>query len=308
MKNTTKYLTGSVGGLIGLVVFFYFSSHFSTQLEGNVACAGTYGNICEWHYNVTLNSSVYNPFYIYNKGVDLNFVPDMKEVWHCKKDGTYKALWRSNRELAPCGLGYREFNWSTPLTKKYAYIEKFEKGDKHEYKIVALKFHPSDEIKFGGKITGNEFDPKFLADFIVIKDCKTTTETITRQIYDTEIVFNQNSTFCSDFPKNKSCKQISLGNFTRKFSIGTYIDFINTTTCEDIGFDFNNKKFYWKDNWKKCTVINSQIMCEAFHQSNGNGICESGEGCPYIDYNGDEVKSTISKTNTIKEYSKEMLK
>ena len=34
-------------------------------------------------------------------------------------------------------------------------------------------------------------------------------------------------------------------------------------------------------------------MCEAFHQSNGNGICESGEGCPYIDYNGDEVKSSI---------------
>ena len=304
MKQATKYLTGGIGGLIGLVVFFYFSSHFSAQLEGDVICAGTYGNICEWHYNVTLNSSVYNPFYIYNKGVDLNFVPEMKKVWHCKKDGRYK---NTDRLEHPCGAGWREFNWSTPLTKKYAYIEKFVKGNKHEYKIAALKFNPSDEIKFGGRITGNEFDPKFLADFIVIKDCKTTTEIITRQIEETEIIFNQNSTFCSDFPINKTCKQVSLGNSTHRFSIGNYLDFINITICEDIGYSFNNKKFYWKDDWKKCVVLNNQIMCEVFHQSNADGVCQSGEGCVYINYGGEEVKSTISKTNAVKEYSKEML-
>src|SRR3990167_8070127 len=213
MKSATKYLTGGIGGLIGLVIFFYFSSHFFTQLEGDVACAGTYENICEWHYNVTLNSSVYKPFYIYNKEVNLNFVPEMKKVWHCKKDGRYK---NTDRLEHPCGAGYREFNWSTPLTKKYAYIEKFEKGDKHEYKIVALKYNPSDEIKFGGKITGNEFDPKFLADIkiIPIETCTKTTTAESVPIYE-DYVDLINHTKCTDEPINKTCSIINYVNKTK---------------------------------------------------------------------------------------------
>jgi len=293
MKSATKYLTGGIGGLIGLVIFFYFSSHFFTQLEGDVACAGTYENICEWHYNVTLNSSVYNPFYIYNKEVNLNFVPEMKKVWHCKKDGRYK---NTDRLEHPCGAGYREFNWSTPLTKKYAYIEKFEKGDKHEYKIVALKFNPSDEIKFGGRITGNNFDPKFLADIDVKAIYKCTTKYQESVSYVPTDIY-KDGLICSDEPTNKSCvtgKVLYAKTSIRNMSIVSYQD------CEIIGYNSGGKIIRFEDGKRKCYYNSPYITCKILHQSNLNyKKCLSGEGCEIIDARNNLITSSISDTKQI---------
>lgn len=113
----------------------------------------------------------------------------------------------------------------------------------------------------------------------ILSKCETTKQIITEQIYDTEIIFNRNTTLCSDFPKNKTCKIISLGNSTNRFSIGSYNVFINTTTCKDTGFKIKEKIIDYDKFNGKCTRNDCIISCDYFQGGNKNGICESGENC-----------------------------
>ena len=57
-----------------------------------------------------------------------------------------------------------------------------------------------------------------------------------------------------------------------------------------------------KYGWLGCAREGNEICCEAPHQSNGNGKCESGEGYK-IFYIDDLSKSdnTVSKTQSIKD-------
>lgn len=160
----TKYIgTGGTATLLLLIGWFIASSHFDVQYEGDKFCDGTYLDPCEWNYNITLTTV--STYYIQNKNaIDIVFMPDVKEVVHCKKDGRMTANWRADREQAPCGIGWREFDWKTPLTKKYKYVNKFYKNKKQEFKIVVFKNNPDDIIKFGGVITKDDFDPYFYAD------------------------------------------------------------------------------------------------------------------------------------------------
>ena len=177
-KSQTKYIgLGATTLLIGLIGWFLFSSHFMVEMEGDQYCRGSYSDPCEWKYNITLTTiSVY---YIQNKnGTEFNFAPEVKDFYNCKKDGRMKATWRTDRSLAPCGIGWREFDWKTPLTSRYKYINKFYKNKKQEFKIVVFKNNPEDDIKFGGEITKDEFDPYFYGvfqdiNYTIIKDCKT---------------------------------------------------------------------------------------------------------------------------------------
>ena len=153
-----KYIT--FGTILLLIGWFINSNYFDVQYEGDKTCAGTYLDPCEWKYNITLNTVP--TYYIYNRdAINLVFLPEVKEVVNCKKDGRYRSLSRANREEYPCGIGWREFDWKAPLTPKYKYVNKFYKGKKQEFKIVVFKFNPEDEIKFGGEITKDEFDPFF---------------------------------------------------------------------------------------------------------------------------------------------------
>ena len=179
MVSYTKYIgTAGTATLILLIAWFVGSTHFLVEYEGDKTCAGTYLDPCEWKYNITLTTV--QTYYIQNKeAIDLVFLPNVKEVYHCKKDGRMTASWRADRDLAPCGIGWREFDWKTPLTSRYKYINKFYKNKKQEFKIVVFKFNPSDVIKFGGEITKEEFDPYFLSveDYTLIKDCEEATKT-----------------------------------------------------------------------------------------------------------------------------------
>lgn len=157
-----KYIgTGLTVSIIGLITWFVLSSHFVVQLPGNYFCFGTYEDPCEAQFNITLTDL--GSFYIWNKNaIELSFEPDVKAYYYCKRDGRFTSKNRANRELYPCGIGWREFDWKTPLTSKYSYIEKFTKNKKHEYKIVVFKHNPTDIIKWGGTITSTEFDPLFI--------------------------------------------------------------------------------------------------------------------------------------------------
>lgn len=147
--NKYIYSGGTIVTIILLLSWFVNSDHFDTEIDlSDRVCAGNFKDPCEISYNITLVTLRY--FYIRNnEAISLDFSPDVKAFYSCKKDGRMKALWRADRSLAPCGIGYREFDWKTPLTSRYKYINKFYKGKKQEFKLVVFKFNPTDEIVWG---------------------------------------------------------------------------------------------------------------------------------------------------------------
>ena len=90
-QSYTKYIGyGGTATLIGLITWFFVSSHFLVEYEGNKECAGTFANSCEWHYNITLKDLP--TYYIYNKNaVELSFEPKVLHYIYCKKDNRCKA-------------------------------------------------------------------------------------------------------------------------------------------------------------------------------------------------------------------------
>ncbi len=278
MASYTKYIGyGGTATLLLLITWFIGSSHFAVEMEGDKYCDGTYLNPCEWNYNITLTTV--QTYYIQNKDyVNLVFLPDVKEVFNCKKDGRMTASWRADRELAPCGIGWREFDWKTPLTPKYKYVNKFYKNKKQEFKIVVFKHNPEDVIKFGGSITKDEFDPYFYGgnSFTLIEDCKT------RIVYDTcNIDYYHNYTFINNKTGINESRQkiwvntakcnphqveydcITLGIKTDKIKItcpeNTRCDVIGTEWCmlDCSDGDCNyNAKYYDDNRWsKKCIDV-----------------------------------------------------
>ena len=173
----SKYIgTGSVASIIGLIAWFMLSPYFLVEIDlSDKTCAGDFFDVCEVEYNLTYNG-VPSYFYIYNKDkVELEFIPNVKDVIYCKKDNRYTSSKRANREEYPCGIGWREKNWNEPLTEQYSYIEKFYKNKKQQFKLVIFKYSPTDNIKWGGEVFGEGFDPYLLP--VDIKDNTTTDKT-----------------------------------------------------------------------------------------------------------------------------------
>ena len=282
MESRTKYIgTGATATIVGLIVWFFLSSNFSVEVSGDAACAGTYDEPCEAYYNITSTNFIY---YIYNKDkVNLNFIPEVKSSYSCKKDNRFTSKARENRELYPCGVGYREFDWKTPLTNKSSYVEKFEKGKKQEYKLVVFKFNSTDEIKWGGEITGESIDPIFFGvyNITLIQDCHIEQEI--KEIKDYQNYnFLDNGTFCLDFPVNKTCIIKNLNNYTMS-QIVVYNQILNTSICRNVGLQVDDKKINWERYGWECKRNLFEITCDSQYQSNMDGICQSGERCVKID-------------------------
>ena len=183
--------------------WFDNSKHFDVERMGDVTCAGTYEEPCEWGYNITLTTI--QVYYIQNKnGTQFDFMPEVKDFYNCKKDGRYRFEKHKDRTQHPCGLGWREFDWKTPLTSKYKYINKFYKNKKQEFKIVVFKHNPEDVIKFGGSITKDEFDPYFYGNLNIVQNCKT------REEFDTcerIVIHYSNYTFINNKTETNESRQ-----------------------------------------------------------------------------------------------------
>lgn len=283
-KAYTKYIGITLISIIALLGWFDNSKHFDVERMGNVICAGDYENPCEWGYNITLITI--QTYYIQNRNsTQFDFLPEVKDFYNCKKDGRYSASWRVDRELAPCGIGWREFDWKTPLTSKYKYINKFYKNKKQEFKIVVFKHNPSDEIKFGGEITKDKFDPYFYGvisgiNLTIIKDCKTKT---VYESCDRVIIHYSNYTFINNqtginismqdiynYIEKYNCNPseveydcITLGIETDKIKIvcppNTRCDVIGTEWCmldHGDGSKYFNAKQHLEKGWSRsCTNI-----------------------------------------------------
>ncbi len=241
----TKYIGyGGTATLLLLIAWFVGSAHFLVEYEGDKTCDGTYSDPCEWKYNITLITI--QTYYIQNQNlIELVFLPGVKGVYNCKKDGRMTASWRANRELAPCGIGYREFGWKTPLTSRYKYINKFYKNKKQEFKIVVFKFNPEDDIKFGGEITKDEFDPYFYGNWNISKLCQWKTET--QDVYGN--VTYEYTCLTNTFSFNASIKKAYCKN-----------DFLNVNGTNSViyehYYDYGyvaNKTIYWRINEKTGT-------------------------------------------------------
>ena len=241
----TKYIGyGGTSTLLLLITWFISSSHFAVQYEGDSICAGSFEDPCEWKYNITLVTVP--TYYIQNKdSVKLVFLPDVRGIYHCKKDGRYSSSKRLDREEYPCGVGWREFDWKTPLTSRYKYINKFLKNKKQEFKIVVFKFNPEDDIKFGGEITKDEFDPFFLGissekfteeieikpNIFKIDEC-TNASRIVDDICFLNLTYLHNITFINN-RTGINTTHTEFENYTRRFKCNSHTEYFKDE-CETI--------------------------------------------------------------------------
>ncbi len=302
--SRTKYIGYSgTATLLLLISWFVISDHFSVEYEGDKFCLGSYEDPCEWNYNITLTTV--SAYYIQNKDlVNLVFLPEVREFYNCKKDGRYRSLLRADREKYPCGIGYREFDWKTPLTSKYKYINKFYKGKKQEFKLVVFKNNPTDTIKFGGTITKNEFDPYFYGiDVKKIEKCHIEHDYIISPVYED---CDYNYTYTNNVTKVNETKLITRQCFTGKSST----EIINNSVCETIDFEVNGKRLEcdklgiicYRDGFKICGKIAGQ-------SDMNNPICSENSGEAYLEWDIRDISKIIpvgiSKTSSMKVFKLE---
>lgn len=271
MASRTKYIgTVTTSTIILLLAWFVSSANFDVEIDlTDKVCAGSFDDPCEVSFNITAKAHTY---YLYNQnGVDLNFLPDVKDSYTCKRDGRYRALWREDRSLAPCGVGFREFDFKTPLTPKYKYVEKFVQGKKHEYKLVVFKNNPDDEIKWGGTITGEKFDPKFLPQRLTVIESCTTIQyeeiEFTDGLCDSEYIFINNKTGINEIiPSKKPCR-------TSKTTIKS------EEICRTQGFIIKDKTRNCEEFGWTCYNNGTHIIEKAPYQSDTKSAkCLEGSG------------------------------
>ena len=302
MASRTKYIgIAGTATLLFLITWFVTSAHFDVEYEGNKFCFGTYEDPCEWNYNITLTTvSVY---YIQNKdAVDLVFMPEVKEFYNCKKDGRYRSLARLDREKYPCGVGYREFDWKTPLTSKYKYINKFYKGKKQEFKLVVFKHNPTDTIKFGGEITKDKFDPYFYGiDVRKIENCYIKQEFKTVNVMGT---CKRDYTYINNATKINKTKQQDYS-----CPVGKKIEIINHPICRDTGFEIDGAKLNCEKYGMKCYRDGFKICGKIAGQSDmNNPICSKNSGEAYLEWDIRDMsveKMGIVKTSSMKVFKLE---
>ncbi len=328
-QTRTKIIgTGSTVTIIGLILWFIISGNFNVEIDlSDKICAGTYKEPCEASFNITSKTFTY---YLYNKeGIDLSFIPEVKESYICKKDGRYTSKERANRELYPCGIGYREFDFKTPLTSKYSYVEKFEKGIKKEYKLVVFKFNPIDDIKWGGEIIGaDKFDPIFFGDWNITKLCIWRNEI--QDIYGNKTyeytcltnTFNFNTTIKKAYCKNDSINSTGghsvifqhnydygyLANKTIYWSEWEKIGEEIIQICDKwTGVLINGKTLDWEKYGFQCSRPETKVFeCDRCDDDgNCDGIWHSGEsGCRFELANGTINKNCKGDTPNIREIIK----
>lgn len=309
METRTKYvgIGTSILTIIALLGWFSNSPYFEQELSGDVKCDGTFEDPCEWHYNVTLREL--DAYYIQNRNhTNLVFFPDVKSAYNCKRDNRFSSVSRTDRSKYPCGIGWREFNWSEPLTDKYGYVNKFVKGVKQEFKIVVFKHNPSDKIKFGGEIFNNNFDPYFLpkgGEWEYIKSCIETKPAYSEKVDTYGTCYQNHSTsFVYYINGTKNSQETRFLNTTTPYLCvnGSEIKkYPAEQECTNIGIIFNGKKVLYEDNGFKSCFYEDGIVCEYQHQADGNNKCESGEACAIFSTEGTLEKSTVSRTSFTKE-------
>lgn len=285
----TKFIgTATTLTLTAILIWISFNQNFKLEASGDITCLGTpeyselfkdYISDCQVFWNVT--SINYTYYFRNKKGIELSFVPEVKDYKWYAKDGRYKSGWR-------------------PLDKSGNFT--FRKGIKYQFMAFIFK-EPEQTIKWSITAAEVSRDPiLFGVNFTILKNCLTTIITTEKTTYVKENVY-LNQTYCIDYPLNLSCTKIPAYNFTREVIGSKYIDYQNITDCEPYGVQVNEKKILWKKyGYKTCSRDKSIVCCEAEHQSDGNGICEQGEG--YVQFDLKTLsfgKNTISKTRAVKE-------
>ena len=286
MASRTKLIgTLTTLTLTSILVWIVFNQNFILNASGDLTCAGTpfYSNTfkknisdCQVFWDVT--SIKYTYYFRNKKGIELGFSPEVKGYDTYVKDGRYNSGWR---------LLDKSGNFT------------YRKGIKYQFMAFIFK-DINQTIKW--KITAAEqtIDPiLFGIDLKELKQCNTITKTIKKDVYGTETVFNKNTTVCHDFPINLTCEKISLGNATNKFLIGTYDFFINTTSCRDYGYSISEKIMDYSEVGWECKRYGLELCCEAPHQSDKNGNCDSGEGYCLFDIKTLSKQCIVSPTKQI---------
>ena len=86
-------------------------------------------------------------------------------------------------------------------------------------------------------------------------------------------------------------------------TVAQYTDIVNTSVCKTTSFTIDNKKIDFEKVGWMCKRTDFIITCDAPHQSNKDGICQSGERCVKFDIRnmGERIEIGYSPTKSIEE-------
>ena len=131
------------------------------------------------------------------------------------------------------------------------------------------------------------FDPELLVS--VIQDCKTTQEIKVV----TDYGLCKTNITVAYFDNSSKTNETKIVQRDKRCKLGEHTEYINTTICENIGFMIDGKILKFGEAGWGCKKVNTIITCDAPHQSNKDGICQSGERCAIFDTK--DLSSRINK-------------
>jgi len=295
-----KITSGSIaaGTLIG-GIFLYLSMIGAINVlgySGDMRCAGTIEDPCYAFINFTANEDIfiypidYDPW---GRDTPFEFDPNVKS-WILQR--SWGTSWRTiplNKSCTGtwCGLS------DSKDTRIFSVA--FREGRSYQIRIVAYKNNPSDTIKWGAF---DEIDPTWLPieeekDIYNIQECYTKFWNTSKNIY---IDCVKNYT-CS--PENKSCDGTVYYNSSCFDK--TEITQHNETTCIDAGkvnilgnvMEYDNAFCLYHEDLGEIHCDLTKDSSGGGADSNGDGICQSGEDdCKIIKVNEDSSIQTIKES------------
>ena len=277
-----------ITNLSGISDVKYSKDYFCTDCEGYVNFTSSYWEFCFEHSDkdVVYKKQILSRRLWINMDKINKLVPTQPEIEINLQVPTTGNKWRDIKE----GDCLKRTTASNPLPIRLKIV-----GNKSIDQTVKWGFdldHWSSE--------GIYIDPIWMGlNIEILRECTNKTDiwevgvfgtctTEKEAIYYNNISFTQ-STFTTYF--NYSCEKSKR------------LQYINSTVCINQGFSIDGRILnFSKYSWKKCSRDNFRICCEAEHQSNGDGLCKSGEG--YCVFNILDLRNptcTVSKTKAIRE-------
>lgn len=273
-------ITAMLAIITGAPIFLYFA--YSNEI-GTITITGkswtSFCNATEWDSDDIECMAYFN----FTANVDTFWYPVNSDPWGRATPYDFDPATKDWKLERTWGRGWREIPLTRPCTGTWCggkrnarlnvYSVAWREGRDYQVRIRAIKEKPDDHILWAFGLD----DPIWFGVNIEEKEeCQTVqTGIIDMQIwgecFENYVNFNNDSKVDETLTRNYTCKK------------STYEHIVNKTICKNTEVIIGNKKIeYDKIGWvcKRDLFI---ISCDAPHQSNLDGVCQSGERCVEID-------------------------
>ncbi|MDP3027203.1 MAG: DNRLRE domain-containing protein, partial [Nanoarchaeota archaeon] len=151
--------------VVGIFILLSLTYHFQiSDLTGNISCEGSYLNPCISEFEVKNPNSFYVDIYSKDQ-VKLDFSPRIRD-WalfvtdgRCSATGQCACILRNGQKLGFNGWRCVDFTNKTKPRADKEYNFRFDRYSTTKFRLVGIKDHPEDNIKWGFGVNNETLDP-----------------------------------------------------------------------------------------------------------------------------------------------------